>query len=43
MTGSSDSPAMKEIKAIIPPVMLSRVMEALKSTTDLPGVREDCH
>jgi nitrogen regulatory protein P-II 1 len=29
---------MKEIKAIIQPFMLSRVIEALKATEDLPGV-----
>jgi nitrogen regulatory protein P-II 1 len=29
---------MKEIKAIIEPAMLSRVIEALKAVADLPGV-----
>jgi len=29
---------MKEIKAVIQPVMLSKVIEALKAMADLPGV-----
>jgi len=32
---------MKEIKAIIQPAMLSKVIEALKAIADLPGVTEN--
>ncbi len=38
MTESTDRNIMKEIKAIIQPVRLSRVIDALKAMADLPGV-----
>jgi nitrogen regulatory protein P-II 1 len=38
MINNNDGTTMKEIKAIIQPAMLSRVIEALKAIADLPGV-----
>ena len=38
MIEGTDRNIMKEIKAIIQPAMLSRVIEALKEMADLPGV-----
>jgi len=38
MIKNNDRTIMKEIKAIIQPAMLSRVIEALKAMADLPGV-----
>jgi len=38
MTESTHRNVMKEIKAIIQPAMLSRVIGALKEMADLPGV-----
>jgi nitrogen regulatory protein P-II 1 len=38
MIKNNDRTTMKEIKAIIQPAMLSRVIGALKAMTDLPGV-----
>ena len=38
MSKNNDRTALKEIKAIIQPAMLSRVIEALKAIADLPGV-----
>ena len=38
MIKSTDRTIMKEIKAIVQPAMLSRVIGALKEMTDLPGV-----
>jgi nitrogen regulatory protein P-II 1 len=38
MIKNNDRTTMKEIKAIIQPAMLSRVIGALKAMADLPGV-----
>ncbi len=38
MIYGTDETNMKEIKAIIQPAMLSKVIEALKTMRDLPGV-----
>ncbi len=38
MTNHSDETNVKEIKAIIQPAMLSKVIDALKAMKDLPGV-----